>query len=54
MKCHSKIICFMYRYISITSMELYIDWPIRDGQHTHSLTQMGSIKYHTTVCLFGT
>ena len=34
-------------------MELYIDWPIRDGRHTHSLTQMGSIKYHTTVCSFG-
>ena len=26
---------------------------IESSQHTHSLNQMGSIKYHTTVCLFG-
>ena len=51
---HLENICFTYECMTTTSMELYIDWPVRDGQNTHSLNQMGIIKYHTAVRLFGT
>ena len=34
MKWHPEFICFMFQYLTITLMELYIEWPTKEGQHS--------------------